>query len=208
MDDLYQIEYVKRRSNRIRKETVPTFKKFWKEILKFCHRVVPVGLNIEFMNEKFSEICFDCVKWLYCWLLRIVTFWELNIEVIWHVSNRIYIWYASNRICKKMIKLQVIFGNRTTNYRALLRKMTCKSKASYGSSPPCMYRIEFVKGWSNRKCKETELTFCTFGRRSAWLLMCVTGLMTHAYVFRGTLFVPVRLNIESFERLSVVKCVW
>ena len=34
--------------------------------------------------------------------------------------------------------MQVIFGKRATNYRALLRKMTYKDKASYGFSPPCM----------------------------------------------------------------------
>jgi len=33
--------------------------------------------------------------------------------------------------------LQFIFRKRATNYRALLRKMTCKDKASYVSSPPC-----------------------------------------------------------------------
>jgi len=35
------------------------------------------------------------------------------------------------------LKLQVIFRKRATNYRALLRKMTCEDNASYGSSPPC-----------------------------------------------------------------------
>ena len=35
------------------------------------------------------------------------------------------------------LKLQVIFRKRATNYRSLLRKMTCEDKASYGSSPPC-----------------------------------------------------------------------
>ena len=35
------------------------------------------------------------------------------------------------------LKLQVIFRKRATNYRALLRKMTYKDKASYDSSPPC-----------------------------------------------------------------------
>ena len=38
------------------------------------------------------------------------------------------------------LKLQVTFRKRATNYRALLRKMTCKDKASYDSTPPC-------KGW-------------------------------------------------------------
>jgi len=35
------------------------------------------------------------------------------------------------------LKLPVIFRKRATNYRALLRKITYKDKASYGSSPPC-----------------------------------------------------------------------
>jgi len=37
------------------------------------------------------------------------------------------------------LQFQVFFCKRATNYRALLRKMTYKDKASYGSSPPCMY---------------------------------------------------------------------
>jgi len=39
------------------------------------------------------------------------------------------------------LKLQVIFRKRATNWRALLRKMTYKDKASYGSSPPCMTKV-------------------------------------------------------------------
>ena len=35
------------------------------------------------------------------------------------------------------LKLQVIFRKRAMNYRALLRKITYRDKASYGSSPPC-----------------------------------------------------------------------
>ena len=35
------------------------------------------------------------------------------------------------------LKLQVIFRQTATNYRARLRKMTYKDKASYESSPPC-----------------------------------------------------------------------
>jgi len=37
----------------------------------------------------------------------------------------------------RCLKLQVIYRKRATNYRALLRKMTCKNKASYGFWPPC-----------------------------------------------------------------------
>ena len=39
------------------------------------------------------------------------------------------------------LKLQVIFRKRATNYGALLRKMTFNDKASYGSSPSCMYVV-------------------------------------------------------------------
>jgi len=35
------------------------------------------------------------------------------------------------------LKLQGIFRKRATNCRALLRNMTCKDKAFYGSLPPC-----------------------------------------------------------------------
>jgi len=41
------------------------------------------------------------------------------------------------------LKLQVIFRKRVTNYRALLRKMTCKDKASYGTSTPCTHTTHF-----------------------------------------------------------------
>ena len=39
--------------------------------------------------------------------------------------------------CIKCLKLQGSFRKRATNYRALLRKMTSKQKASDASSPPC-----------------------------------------------------------------------
>jgi len=38
----------------------------------------------------------------------------------------------------RCLELQVIFRKRATNFRALLRKMTYKDKASYDSTPPCM----------------------------------------------------------------------
>jgi len=44
---------------------------------------------------------------------------------------------AGWRRLKWWLKLQVIFRKRATNHRALLRKMTCKDKASYDPTPPC-----------------------------------------------------------------------
>ena len=36
------------------------------------------------------------------------------------------------------LKLQDFPQKRSTNYKALLQKMTCEDKASDGSSPPCI----------------------------------------------------------------------
>ena len=52
---------------------------------------------------------------------------------------------ASSPPCKasslRRIKLQVYFGKRATNYRALLRKMSYEGKASCASSPPCKAEV-------------------------------------------------------------------
>ena len=45
--------------------------------------------------------------------------------------------YYRWRILIGCLQLQVIFRKRVTNYRARLRKMTYKNKASYGSWSPC-----------------------------------------------------------------------
>jgi len=47
------------------------------------------------------------------------------------------------------LKLQVIFRNRATHWRALLRKMTCKDMISYGFLPPCSWGLSQNrrKGW-------------------------------------------------------------
>ena len=45
------------------------------------------------------------------------------------------------------LNLQVIFRKRATNYRALLREMTYKDKASYGFSPPCMIQWGYDLGF-------------------------------------------------------------
>ena len=47
------------------------------------------------------------------------------------------------------LKLQVIFRNRATIYRALLRKMTHEDKASYDSTPP-----------HTNHCRVTDTSHC------------------------------------------------
>ena len=46
-------------------------------------------------------------------------------------------------------KFQTIFHKRATKYRALLRKMTCKDKGSYESSPPCNIYSEIWYNWAD-----------------------------------------------------------
>jgi len=58
-----------------------------------------------------------------------------------HTATALYIDSALHTVWRRPIgclKLQVIFCKRATNYRALLRKMTCKDKASYDSTPHCI----------------------------------------------------------------------
>jgi len=43
--------------------------------------------------------------------------------------------------CIGCLESQVSFCKRATNHRALLQKMTFKDKASYGSSPPCIFEV-------------------------------------------------------------------
>ena len=51
------------------------------------------------------------------------------------------------------LKLQIIFCKRATNYRVFLRDMTCKDKASHGSSTPCtkltVYNYCRADSWEN-----------------------------------------------------------
>ena len=54
--------------------------------------------------------------------------------------HRLYSHFLQYIVCRvakthMIFKLQVFFRKRATNYRALLQKMTCEDKASYGSSP-------------------------------------------------------------------------
>ena len=62
------------------------------------------------------------------------------------------------------LMLQVSFRKGATNYRALLRKMTSKDKASYGSLPPCRSTCSwsgrsFLDGWS-RGAESVSMWVC------------------------------------------------
>ena len=67
------------------------------------------------------------------------------------------------------LELQVTFRKRATNYRSLLRKITYKDKASYGSSLPCMYiaytctfhiHVHFIYMYISYTCTPHIRLFC------------------------------------------------
>ena len=73
------------------------------------------------------------------------------------------------------LDLQVIFRQRATNHRALLRKMTCKDKASYGSR---MKRERERERERERKSeqRESEQRERERERESVCVCMCVFSL--------------------------------
>ena len=72
----------------------------------------------------------------------------MYIDIYIYIHIRIHIYIFLHKLSKSQLatewrrligclKLQVILRKRATNYRALLRKMTYRDKASHDSTPPC-----------------------------------------------------------------------
>jgi len=75
------------------------------------------------------------------------------------------------RRCIGCLKLQVSFRKRVADYRALLRKMTYKDKASYASSPSC----------SHTHTTHTHTHVCMYvfefcGKIHTFICVCVCGV--------------------------------
>jgi len=91
------------------------------------------------------------------------------------------------------LKLQVIFRKRATNYRALLRKITYKDKASYGSSPPCTYTqahpLSLFLSHTN-----TQSTSPISHRHSTWKIV---GVLLPEYCTAMERLVVVDMNARS-----------
>jgi len=93
-------------------------------------------LYIHVHTDTFVLCVYVCF-WSVCMVQR--TGPHLNILYTLHYNI-----YTGWRRLIGCLKLQVFFRKRTTNYRALLRKMTYEGKASCGSTPPCMYMHMYI----------------------------------------------------------------
>jgi len=98
---------------------------------------------------------FTCVTWLIC----VGQMWRLGYYLchVWYDSFMCVFGGTGWRRLIGSPKLQIIFHKIATKYRSLLRKMTCKDKGSYESSPPCIgiYNIE----WVIHMCDMTDLSW-------------------------------------------------
>jgi len=103
---------------------------------------------------------FICVTWLF--YMR-----DMTRSYVWHDSFMRVTWLVVH-MCDitrvtgwwkpiGCLKLQVIFRKRATNYRALLWKMTYEHKASYDSTPPCIFRCTT---WPIQMGDQTDLSIC------------------------------------------------
>jgi len=82
-------------------------------------------------TNRSHPICKILESQLYIYVVYIISYYVNNMSTGW----------------RKLIgcrKLQVIFHKRATNNRALLRKITYKNKASYGSSPLWSSKFMFI----------------------------------------------------------------
>ena len=95
----------------------------------------------------------------YASVARSLSFWHMCCMRICKLSAFLIL-FQKSQICtdtgwRRLIgspKLQIIFHKRATKYRLLLRKMTCKDKGSYESSPPCIWSIQHFTSISDLHC--------------------------------------------------------
>ena len=101
----------------------------------------------------------------------------INIYKYTHAHTHIHGYgYTGWRRCIGCLNLHVIFRKRATNSGDLLRKMTCKDKASYGSSPPCISCAKWISElFSPYHMMEIESSVAR-----SWINICV--YITYAHI--------------------------
>jgi len=88
------------------------------------------------------------------------------------------------------LKLQVIFHKRATNYRALLRTMTYKDKASYGSLPPCTCNVWMsVNEWERKTESERQRVYK--------YIYDITNIYRYIYMYVWYIFIRAPIFIRA-----------
>ena len=91
--------------------------------------------------------------------------------------ERVLYEYHHNRMFKAydvsitLMKHQHAETQRTTEYRALLRKMTCKDKASYESTPPCITLMKHQH--AETQCALCDSHYHGKSPRIIWVLLMI-----------------------------------
>jgi len=99
------------------------------------------------------------IVWLHCELADCIAF---KLHMMLNTS-----WYCTTCTTGGQrpigcLKMQVNFRKRATNYRALLRRMTNKDNASYGSSAPCNMWLYDMKGLWLVCSLKTQFSFAEY----------------------------------------------
>ena len=112
--------------------------------------------------EKKNQLASKCALWKDCG----ADFWEFLVEKSARYAMRCTGWWR----CVGCLQSQVIFRKRAINYRDLLREMTYKDKASYGSLPPCRTRLQ---------SRLFQINMCDMTHSYVWhdSFLCVTWLI-------------------------------
>jgi len=119
----------------------------------------------------------------------------------------------------RCLRVYVIFRKRTTNYGALLRKMTYEDKGSYGSSPPCIeYTYTYGVATISRLLKSIGL-FCKRALQKRRYSRHRVGLRHHvptgpvSRVLYGYIYIYVWLYIDIYRYIdtswsSIMFLIW
>jgi len=130
----------------------------------------------------------------------VCTYIYMHIYVYTYTQEHIYVYTGWRRLIGSP-KLQIIFHKRATKYRSLLRKMTYEDKASYESSPPCVYI--YIHTLNVYKCiLSCTLTHTHTHTSCLWWLINVTSSASSAKNSKGTFWAcgsdsPCRTRFKS-----------
>jgi len=91
---------------------------------------------------------------------------------------------------------------RAINHRALLRKMTYKDKASYGSSPPCTSECIGSRSSHMPQCSIGSESHCEYTRTLNGVMKGESRIHTHSFVTDAAIFYWERVTLRIHTHSS------